>query len=179
MRRIASRDNPLFKALQLLPNIFAAAVIAFVGWVAIGAMQADHAVELLRERTLVITPGDREDLVRAAIDVNRHAATPRVIGLVLTGGFRPTDAVIDEMRRADMFAYLVGTDTYRTAQAVAKHLYWVDALAIGAVMTVWTAVLTVAIGCWVVMVMKGPHYAADSYPLNDAPRPRPDKGDVD
>ena len=93
-----------------------------IGWVAIGAMQAGHAVELLRERTLVITPGDREDLVRAAIEVNRHAATPRVIGLVLTGGFRPTDAVIDDMRRAEMFAFLVGTDTYRTAQAVDEIL---------------------------------------------------------
>jgi BioD-like phosphotransacetylase family protein len=93
-----------------------------IGWVAIGAMHADHAVELLRERTLVITPGDREDLVRAAIDVNRHSAVPRVIGLVLTGGFRPSDAVIDEMRAAGMFAYLVGTDTYRTAQAVDEIL---------------------------------------------------------
>ena len=66
-----------------------------------------------------------------------------------------------------------------TEQSVAKHLYWVDALAIGAVMTVWTAVLTVAIGCWVVMVMKGPHYAADSYPLNDAPRPGTGNPDPD
>jgi hypothetical protein len=93
-----------------------------IGWVAIGAMQADHAVELLRERTLVITPGDREDLVRAAIDVNRHTDVPRVIGLVLTGGFRPSDAVIDEMRAAGTFAYLVGADTYRTAQAVDEIL---------------------------------------------------------
>lgn len=93
-----------------------------IGWVAIGAMQAGHAMEFLRERTLLITPGDREDLVRAAIDVNRHAATRRVIGLVLTGGFRPTEAVIDEMRRAELFAFLVGTDTYRTAQAVDEIL---------------------------------------------------------
>jgi hypothetical protein len=93
-----------------------------IGWVAIGAMQADHAIELLRDRTLLITPGDREDLVRAAIDVNRHSAVPRVIGLVLTGGFRPSDPVIGEMRAAGMFAYLVGTDTYRTAQAVDEIL---------------------------------------------------------
>ena len=70
----------------------------------------------------MITPGDREDLVRAAIDVNRHAAVPRVIGLVLTGGFRPSDGVIGEMRKAGMFAFLVGTDTFRTAQAVDEIL---------------------------------------------------------
>jgi BioD-like phosphotransacetylase family protein len=93
-----------------------------IGWVAIGAMRAEHAVELLRERTLVITPGDREDLIRAAIEVNRSAAAPRVIGLVLTGGFRPPASVLDDLRRAGIFAYLVGTDTYRTAQAVDEIL---------------------------------------------------------
>lgn len=93
-----------------------------IGWVAIGAMQAQHAVELLRDRTLVITPGDREDLIRASIEVNRVAARPRVIGLVLTGGFRPSSETLDELHAAGMFAYLVGTDTYRTAQAVDEIL---------------------------------------------------------
>ena len=93
-----------------------------IGWVAIGAMQAGHAVELLRDRTLLITPGDREDLVRAAIDANRQAAVPKVAGLVLTGGFRPSDDVVAELRRAGMFAYVVAADTYRTAQSVDEIL---------------------------------------------------------
>ena len=93
-----------------------------IGWVAIGAMQATHAVELLRDRTLLITPGDREDLVLAAIEANREAAIPRVIGIVLTGGFRPPDRVLEALRDAGIFAYLVRTDTYRTAQAVDEIL---------------------------------------------------------
>jgi BioD-like phosphotransacetylase family protein len=93
-----------------------------IGWVAIGAMQATHAVELLRDRTLLITPGDREDLVLAAIEANGAAAVPRVIGIVLTGGFRPPDRVLDALRDAGVFAYLVRTDTYRTAQAVDEIL---------------------------------------------------------
>ena len=32
-----------------------------IGHVAIGAMQASHAMKILRDRTLLITPGDRED----------------------------------------------------------------------------------------------------------------------
>jgi hypothetical protein len=95
---------------------------ATIGWVAIGAMQATHAVELLRDRTLLITPGDRDDLLRAAIAANRGAAVPRVIGIVLTGGFRPSDSVVEELRAAGVFAYLVGSDTYRTAQAVDEIL---------------------------------------------------------
>jgi BioD-like phosphotransacetylase family protein len=93
-----------------------------IGWVAIGAMQAEHAVELLRDRTLLITPGDRDDLVRAAIEINRSGSVPRVIGIILTGGFRPRDSVLKELRDAGIFAYLVRTDTYRTAQAVDEIL---------------------------------------------------------
>ena len=52
---------------------------------------------------------------------------------------------------------------------IAKRLHVIDYIAAGAVMTVWTAALTVAIGCLVVVVMKGPHYAADSYYF-DGPR---------
>jgi BioD-like phosphotransacetylase family protein len=93
-----------------------------IGWVAIGAMQARHAVELLRERTLLITPGDREDLVQAAIAANRAAVTPRVVGLVLTGGFRPPASALEALREAGLFALLVPTDTFRTAQAVEQIL---------------------------------------------------------
>ena len=95
---------------------------ATIGWVAIGAMQARHAVELLRDRTLLITPGDRDDLLRAAIEVNRSTSPPRVIGIILTGGFRPPEPVLAELRDAGVFAYLVKTDTYRTAQAVDEIL---------------------------------------------------------
>ncbi len=105
---------------QLLSGQAAAAKI--IGWVAIGAMQARHAVELLRERTLLITPGDREDLIVAAISANREAATPRVVGIILTGGFRPSESAIQALREAGLFALLVGTDTFRTAQAVEQIL---------------------------------------------------------
>jgi hypothetical protein len=56
-----------------------------------------------------------------------------------------------------------------TPLEIMKRLHIIDYVAAGAIMTVWTAVLTVAIGCLVVVVMKGPHYAADSYYL-DGPR---------
>jgi hypothetical protein len=48
-----------------------------------------------------------------------------------------------------------------------------DAIAIGAGILLWTLVVTVAIGCVVVMVMKGPVQTADSYPVPDRDRPPP------
>lgn len=45
---------------------------------------------------------------------------------------------------------------------------------LGLVSLHWTAVLTLAIGCVIVMLMKGPAYVADAYPLraDGSPWPR-------
>ena len=55
---------------------------------------------------------------------------------------------------------------------IAKHIKSVDILAIATVVTVWSAVFTVAIGCFVVMMMKGHAYVADAYELVDSERPK-------
>jgi hypothetical protein len=48
--------------------------------------------------------------------------------------------------------------------AAAALLLW-DYKMIGVVVLHWTLVLTVALGCFIVRVMKGPAYVADAYPL--------------
>jgi hypothetical protein len=58
------------------------------------------------------------------------------------------------------------------ATQIAKHVKSVDIMAIATAVTIWTAVLTIAIGCFVVWVMKGPAYVADAYKLDDSERPR-------
>jgi BioD-like phosphotransacetylase family protein len=93
-----------------------------VAHVAIGAMRPEHATDLIRQRTLLITPGDRDDLIAMALQLNVAGDHDRVTGLVLTGGFAPGDAVLTDLRAAGLFAYLVQTDTYRTAQAVDEIL---------------------------------------------------------
>jgi hypothetical protein len=55
---------------------------------------------------------------------------------------------------------------------VAKHIRTVDILCISTTLAVWTAAFTVAIGCFVVWVMKGPTYVADSYEVVDSETPR-------
>lgn len=56
---------------------------------------------------------------------------------------------------------------------IAKHVRSVDIFAIATAITFATAVLTVAIGCIVVYIMKGPAYVADAYPLQHSDRPAP------
>ena len=55
-------------------------------------------------------------------------------------------------------------------------LLWWDYTMFGVVSLHWTLVMTVALGCFIVRVMKGPAYVADAYPLpaeTGAPMPRP------
>ena len=54
---------------------------------------------------------------------------------------------------------------------IAKRITSIDIFVIASIVTLWTAVLTVSIGCFIVFVMKGPGYVADAYPLKDAARP--------
>jgi BioD-like phosphotransacetylase family protein len=107
--------------------------------VAIGAMEPGHMLERVGPGTLVIVPGDREDVILTLTtahlmgpagsadpgefigiggrsDVVGHEGA--AIGLVLTGGYRPRQAVVDAIRRADLFAALVGEDTYSVASEV-------------------------------------------------------------
>lgn len=53
----------------------------------------------------------------------------------------------------------------------AKHIKSVDIFAISTEITFLVALFTVAIGCIVVYVMKGPAYVADAYPVEHADRP--------
>ena len=48
-------------------------------------------------------------------------------------------------------------------------LLW-DYTMIGVVVLHWMVVLTVALGCFIVRVMKGPAYVADAYPFPDERR---------
>ena len=106
--------------------------------VAIGAMEPGHMLERVGPGTLVIVPGDREDVI-LTLTTAHLTGTPRsasvgeltqptlqledahagaAIGLVLTGGYRPRNAVIEAIRRADLFATLVPHDTYTVASDV-------------------------------------------------------------
>jgi BioD-like phosphotransacetylase family protein len=95
---------------------------ATVGRVAIGAMMPEHAAGLVGDRTLLITPGDRDDLIGMALRLNEDGGGGQVSGLILTGGLRPTAAALAALKAAALFTFLVQSDTYRAAQAVDEIL---------------------------------------------------------
>jgi len=54
-----------------------------------------------------------------------------------------------------------------------RNLTLANFIVIAIVIFHWSMVITVAIGCGIVMVMKGPAYHADSYRVSHADRPAP------
>ena len=57
------------------------------------------------------------------------------------------------------------------AYEVSTLITTVDIYAISVLVLHWTVVFTVAIGAVIVMVMKGPAYVADAYPMEGMDRP--------
>jgi len=56
---------------------------------------------------------------------------------------------------------------------IESSLLLMDFTMIGVVALCWTLVLTLALGCRIVMIMKGPVQWADPYPLHDREAPGP------
>lgn len=90
-----------------------------IGGIAIGAMEPEHMLQRIGPRSLVIVPGDRADVIMAIVGAHESqevgARVDGPLGLVMTGGYRPPEAVLDAIRAADLFATLVPEDTYKVA----------------------------------------------------------------
>jgi BioD-like phosphotransacetylase family protein len=91
-----------------------------IGGVAIGAMEPEHMLQRIGPRSLVIVPGDRADVIGAIVQVHLDGAEEAsdAIGLVLTGGYRPSAATIAAIRSANLFATIVPQDTYVVASSI-------------------------------------------------------------
>lgn len=60
----------------------------------VGAMQLRNYITHLKENALVITPGDRADIILGALQANLSKNYPKISGIVLTGGLIPEDSIL-------------------------------------------------------------------------------------
>jgi len=60
----------------------------------VGGMQLRNYLTHLKKNSLVITPGDRADIILGALQANISANYPNLSGIVLTGGLLPEESVI-------------------------------------------------------------------------------------
>lgn len=59
----------------------------------VGAMHLDNFINYLKPDQLVITPGDRADILLGAIASTLSGTSPRIAGVLLTGGLRPQESI--------------------------------------------------------------------------------------
>lgn len=81
----------------------------------IGAMRAHEALDWFDRDALLITPGNREELILAALSMRAAGRDHGMAGIVLTCGMEPHPSVLALIRDTDLPVILVQQDTFDTA----------------------------------------------------------------
>jgi hypothetical protein len=91
---------------------------ALVDDVVVGAMGAQNAMQFFRSGVLLITPGDREDILLAVGAMTSPNSEEKMAGIVLTGGLRPGDNVVKALQTLPIPVLLAKADSYQVASTV-------------------------------------------------------------
>jgi len=82
-----------------------------VSQVIVGAMEPHDAIKYIVDDSLIITPGDREDMIMTVLGF-------KVSGIILSGGITPDQQIMDLLSRAQIPVLLAGFDTYSVATRI-------------------------------------------------------------
>ena len=89
---------------------------------AVGAMQLQHYLTHLKTNTLVITPGDRADIILGALQANISKNYPKISGIILTGGLIPEKTILRLIEGLSSVVPIISvTDgTFNVSNAIGK-----------------------------------------------------------
>ena len=92
----------------------------FVSQVIVGAMEPYDAVKYITVDSLIITPGDREDMIMAVLSSFRDQGNKelKVAGIVLSGGITPETPIMNLLSKAEIPVLLAKSDTYDVATSI-------------------------------------------------------------
>ena len=93
---------------------------ASISQVIVGAMEPRDAVKYIKDDSLMITPGDREDMIMTALSCfrERNEKKLKISGIVLSGGITPEQPIMNLLRKAEVPVLLAKSDTYDVATSV-------------------------------------------------------------
>ena len=86
--------------------------------VVVGAMSVPNAVRFFKPGVLLITPGDRGDIILAAADDIAGSGPAQLAGIVLTGELRPSQSVMKAINGMAFPVLLAKDDSYEVASKV-------------------------------------------------------------
>jgi phosphate acetyltransferase len=87
----------------------------------VAAMELPHFLDHLEEGSLVITPGDRSDIIIGSLLAEASGTYPQIAGMLLTGGLKPPPQVqrlLEGLKQSPVPMMSVATDTFSAAMAV-------------------------------------------------------------
>jgi len=86
----------------------------------VGAMQLRNYLNHLKNESLVITPGDRADIILGALQANVSSNYPRISGIILTGGLIPEDTILKLIDGLSQIVPIISVEdgTFNVANAI-------------------------------------------------------------
>ncbi|HEY0243920.1 MAG TPA: phosphate acetyltransferase [Mucilaginibacter sp.] len=87
----------------------------------IGAMQVPDFLNYLKKNVLIITPGDRGDIIISALQANVSASYPKVAGIILTTGYQPEESILKLINGLETVVPIISveSETFPTSVEVA------------------------------------------------------------
>ena len=76
-----------------------------------GAMQVPNFLKFLKENVVIVTPGDRGDIIICALQANLSTSYPKVAGIVLTAGSVPEEPIMHLIRGSQSIIPIIAVDT--------------------------------------------------------------------
>ncbi|GAA3635256.1 phosphate acetyltransferase [Flavivirga jejuensis] len=95
----------------------------------VGAMQLRNYLMHLKENSLVITPGDRADIILGALQANISKNYPKVSGIILTGGLIPEAPILKLIEGLSSIVPLISVKggTYHVTNSIGNIKSRIDA----------------------------------------------------
>jgi hypothetical protein len=96
------------------------ALESYIANVIVGAMEPRDAIKYIVDDSLLITPGDREDMIMTALGCYRDNEKRRlkICGIILSGGIMPDKPIMDALIKASIPVLLAQEDTYAVTSTI-------------------------------------------------------------
>lgn len=111
---ISSLNNP---TMQEIVNVLGAKVLFGenylnneIGHFSVGAMQLHNYLVHLHNNALVITPGDRSDIILGALQANESVNYPTISGIILTGNIVPEESILKLIEGLSAIVPIIAVD---------------------------------------------------------------------
>ncbi|MCK9594790.1 MAG: AAA family ATPase [Candidatus Omnitrophica bacterium] len=93
---------------------------SYVSRVIVGAMKPANALRYMVDDSLLITAGDADDMIKAALGEFRESDRKRlkISGIILSGGLSPDKPIMDLLTRARIPVLLSAADTYSVSYCI-------------------------------------------------------------